>query len=865
MQAKAQSVRQPLFFAALAFGAGVWAGTRMWRPALWWIGAMLVFAAAAAYYRRRRPRTAVALALGMLAALGALGIQARDAGSSLPDVSRFTNGEQALVTAHVVRDGLVRQGAFGDQRQSVDVETEEISRDSSPTPLKAGIRLTIYSRENTEEDDPADTQPGAAVPHGYGERLRFAAKLRRPRNYGNPGALDYRGYLARQGIVALGSVRADRVEVLPGFAGSRLAWWSSRVRRSVLAQIHALWPRQGPGLMDAMLIGERAYIGRDTSVDFQRTGVYHILVVSGMNVGILAFVVFWLLKRMRVGEMGASVATVLLSLGYAYLCELGAPILRAVLMLAVFLGARLLYRERSLLNSVGAAALVLLAVDPRALFDTSFQLTFVAVVAIAGIGLPLLERTSGPYRRALRNLDATAYDLSLAPRLAQWRLDLRLVLGRLGNSFGARASKFVLVRAIRAALATWDVLVISALMQVAMTLPMATYFHRATILALPANALVVPATGLLMPAATAAVALAYIWTPLAKIPAIIAGVSLDVITGTVRILGHLRVAEVRVATPQLGMALIAAATFVFAMWAARRRALVAASGLAALAAGALWITAVPPRPQLQAAVLELTAIDVGQADSTLIVAPQGRTLLVDAAGSLGAWRSEFDFGEDVISPYLWSRGIVRLDAVALTHAHADHIGGMRAVLANFRPRELWLGPNAPTPALAALLEEAGRQGTRIVRRSGGDSFQFGGAQVRILSPPRDWQLAAKPRNNDSLVMEISYQRTAALLEGDAEQKMEREFVAAEPRADLLKVAHNGSATSTSPELLRALRPKFAVISVGAQNSFGHPRREVLSRLAAAQAATYRTDALGAVTFYLDGRSVTPKPGAPPPR
>jgi competence protein ComEC len=257
--------------------------------------------------------------------------------------------------------------------------------------------------------------------------------------------------------------------------------------------------------------------------------------------------------------------------------------------------------------------------------------------------------------------------------------------------------------------------------------------------------------------------------------------------------------------------------------------------------------------------MEVTAIDVGQGDSTLVISPAGKTLLIDAGGPFGPWRSGFDYGEDVVSPYLWRRGIARLDAVAISHAHSDHIGGLPSVLANFRPTELWLGPNPRTPALQRLLEIARQQNTAVVKRGGEDEFQFGGVQVRVLSPPRDWQPAAEPRNNDSLVLRFVCGRTAFLLAGDAERKMEPAIAAQHPQAALLKVAHNGSASSTSQPLLEAVHPQYAVISVGARNPFRHPRAEVLERLQAARVATYRTDLHGAATFYLDGETVTPAP------
>lgn len=849
--------------AALAFSAGILFARFVWHPYWMWIAAGLLIGCGAAFLSRTRPRIAYCAALVCFALVGSFAGSARDV-AHRPDTSllQFASGSEVTITANVLRDGVWRESAYGGREQSLDVHIESLSDSGSTHVVSGGARLTLFARHKsrrvaTDDDAEEDAQPSAAEPfqtYRYGQRLRLIAKLHRPLNYGNPGAFDYRGYLLSHGLVAVGSARAESIGVLPGLSGTRMQSLRWRVRRSILEHIHRTWPPDRAALMDAMLIGERAFVTRELRESFQRSGTYHILVVSGMNVGILAFVVFWLLRRFRIGAALATAITVLLACAYAYVADAGAPIIRSALMLAVYLVARLLYRDRAPLNAVGIAALTILVADPRSLFDPSFQLTFLSVAAIAGIGIPIIERTSEPYQRATRILDLVEYDATVAPRLAQFRLDLRLIISRLARFLGGRLSRMLIVGLISAALSAYELLLISALMQVSLALPMAWYFHRATSMALPANILVVPLTGVLMPSAVAAIALSYIWQPLAHVPAAVAALSLDAITGTVRLLGALRVADVRVPMPTFTVAIAAALAIAAAIVLARRHRVVAAIALTLLTVSALS-TAWPRPVERRAGTLEITAIDVGQGDSFLVITPEGKSLLIDAGGQFGNSNSEFDVGEDVVSPYLWQRGINSLDAVAISHAHSDHMGGMKAVIRNFHPRELWMGRSAPAAGLEALRQTARENGVLIVQRTAGEQFHFGGADFEVFAPTPDWELKTRVRDDDAMVLRVSYGSNSALFPGDAGRKLEQQLASKLPASDLLKIPHHGSATSTSPELLDAVRPKFAVISVGARNSFKHPRAEVLARLQAAHVATFRTDTMGAVSFYLDGSTI----------
>jgi competence protein ComEC len=487
------------------------------------------------------------------------------------------------------------------------------------------------------------------------------------------------------------------------------------------------------------------------------------------------------------------------------------------------------------------------------MFEASFQLTFLAVGFIGAFATPLLERTAYPRARALADLPDTGRDLHLARAPAQFRVEMRLLAEtlRLWTRLPERFSCQAICIPARLLLYAFQLAVVSAIVQIGLALPMVVYFHRIGFSGVSANAIVVPLMCAVIPVGFIAIFTGWAWVAKA------AGWLLAASHAAVNWHMHLE-PNWRIPDPPLWLGIAIAAGLILSVLASRAgRVWFAAAAVvqAVLLALLLWH---PFPPEIAPHELAMTVVDVGQGDSILLTFPDGKLMLVDGGGipTFGHHApSQMDIGEDVVSPYLWNRSINRIDVMVCTHAHADHIGGLPSLLENFHARQLWTGANSENPAWRALRDRAHRDGVSVVPLHRGQRFQYGGAQLEVLAPSLDYVPKAEPHNNDSLAFRVTFGRHSFLLSGDIERQVEAELVAEGlvRKTDVLKVPHHGSKTSSTAAFLDLLRPAFAVMSAGFENSYGHPHPDVLERYEERRACVLRTDLDGLVTVSSDGR------------
>ena len=813
---------------------------------------------------------------------------------SLLESGAIVPGEPVELTGILERDP-----EFAPERLYLQLRVEKTrSRPASTTPSSAERETTGVVMLLAPVSSPTSKMEFERLDLRYGARVRVMTLLERSDEFRNPGVSSFTEFLDRKGYDATGLIKSplliERLDNQRVFLPLALLYgWRSRLQTEIDSRFSA----QTAGILDAAVLGNRFNLSHATAERFREAGTFHVLVISGLHITFIGGLVLLLARRFT----KKSVLQVVTSLAvvWAYVFAVGAEssVVRAALMFTLVGLAPILVRPASSLNVLGGAALALLASRPSDLFDPSFQLTFVSVLAIVVLAWPLLQKLSeiGSWRptrdtpyppscsRWLRRLSESLFwsEREGKRELARATYNYRLFK----TPLAARLERFHLQRLLRYLFAA---ITVSVAVQLMLLPFLVLYFHRLSLASFVLN------IGISMLMAAVALIASFAML-LAQASPTLAGPFVSLANSLTWLMVHSvdpfsRVGVASLRIPEYtGWASVIYGLYYLPLlgvigslyrWQPLRPALTRHHRkrrilMIAISGQLLFLMLVichPLSERRATGKLRVDFLDVGQGDSALVTFPDNSTLLIDGGGRPGPFknldgendaeafeREARSIGESVVSEYLWWRGLDHVDYLLATHADADHIDGLNDIAQNFTVRAALVARTPETDAeylrFASTLSRRGIP-TRLI--GAGDVLEFGPVKLRVLWPAPFADSNTSSTNNDSIVLHLEFGERAVLLTGDIEKAGEEQMlsVGADLRADVIKVAHHGSKTSSIQSLVETVRPQHAIISVGQTSIFGHPNPEVVERWRNSGARVMKTGDYGTITVVTDGKDLT---------
>ncbi len=669
------------------------------------------------------------------------------------------------------------------------LETNAVKAGVEIYPVRARVKVSVYPDTFGEESI-------VETVYRTGDFLQVTGTLQEPTGPRNPKGFDYRGYLARRHIYSIISIKEKDVQLLNREESFSLdkTLADFRERASQILD-YAVGGKEG-SFLKAVLLGQRWLIEPDAADDFTRTGLAHILAISGLHVGYLVMLLNMIRSLFRIKRRIALPFQAVFLILYCLMTGASPSVTRAVIMALLYLAGGAFGRKSDIINSAGTAAFLILLIRPMDILEISFQLSFLAVCSIGLFGEPM--------QKAMRLLPKKLSALLAASLSAQ--------LG---------------------------------------TLPLTTYhFNLISPVSVLANLLVIPILGL-------ATAGGFLLIPLGMalpVPARFAAIPVRFLCSLILLItdfaAGLPYAYFRVISPSL----FTISIIYLLLWLlsrerpgfVRRPALACMGLIVVLLAGQLLIGITANKE------LKLVFLDVGQGDCSFIQTPDGKNILIDGGGEPGT-----DIGNDVLLPFLLKNGVASLDLVIMSHSHDDHISGLQPVLSQLKTRTFMeYPPQEDNPVYLEMKKTIEERGIQVISAARGQSYRIGEETlIHVLHPDPDHvqTLYQDNENNLSLVILMECGDAAVLFTGDIEKGVEYYLAGRmDKRASVLKVPHHGSNTSSTDVFLEVVSPQTAVIQTGT-NFFGHPHPEVLDRLESRNIKVYRNDIHGAVILqYHDG-------------
>lgn len=881
----------PLVWLSVFFAAGIWFGKVA--PSNWVTCLLIVLTSltiAVCLFGRRMSAIFIALAFIGLGALQFSVVIRNPDGNQLKDLydsAQIRSGDPVEVEGLLTRSPETLVGG-----KFIFIKAERISYKGKHFNFSGNVRLFTPIPDDVTDDEykNLDLQ--------YGSKILFACELKREDNYLNPGVGLQKEMLDQQGIDAVCNLKSPLlVDKLSDSTDLSLIAQIYRIRQTVIDKFRNTFDPSTSSVLIASLFGNKYFLDKRTAEVFREGGTFHVLVISGLHItfigGILLLIVRIFTKN-RIFQFAVA-CTVL----WIYALAVGAevPVIRATLMFTILLFPFVSNRRGTLFNSLGASVLILLVWRPEDLFSHSFHLTLVSVAAIITMAFPLIEkmRAIGAWSPTIENPFPPNVP-SVLLRVCEmiywrenvWKRDVarQIWAAELFKSpYLPSLARRGLQNSVRYLA---EGLIVSIVVQIWLLPILIVYFNRISLFGVILNLWVginlavesfMAITAVTLKQFSDSLAAPFIeftellnWT-LVSIPRIL--IDFDIASVRVPVYsGNFKAIYLVYFVPLIAL------TFLLNHWnpfrvgglgrLTRIRLYCGRAFIFSLIIFGVFIIFHPFSAPFVDGRLKIDFLDVGQGDSALITFPNGETMLVDGGGRMNFNKTQVqneddefagDFepdtrsiGEMVVSKFLWENGYSKVDYILATHADADHIQGLSDVAENFTIKKAFVGrtpnENEEFSKLYSVLTKRGI-GIEIIGR--GDIISIAGVKIEVLFPEHSRSAGALSGNNESIVLRLTYGNRKFLLTGDIEKETEKTLASAsEIDADIVKVAHHGSRTSSIPEFVSATKAIYAIIPVGRRSAFGHPHNEVVERWRESGAKVLTTGERGTISISTDG-------------
>ena len=620
----------------------------------------------------------------------------------------------------------------------------------------------------------------------YGDSLYIEGELKQPEEARNYKGYNYKQYLKTKKII--GTVELEKAKILKSSNGSFI----HNIQKYIRDTINGTLTDEEGNLLLAILLGDKDKLSEDIQESFKTSNLSHMLAVSGAHVSYIILGLTYVLQNSIIGKKNGKIVCMIFLLIFMAITNFTPSVTRACIMAVLTLFSGIIYRKSDVYTNISVAALITLIFNPYSLLDLGFQLSYGGTIGIIIFIKRIQEKKS--------------------------------------NSKVINYIKQMALVSIYA-----NIIIIPIMMY---------HFNTVSFTFIISNIMASPILGIIVITGFLFIIASITVKPLTRLIAIFIKPILSILIKISQICSKLPFSNILVVTPYMFNVISYYAIILYCIKSKKNNKCKIIICLLIVLILINFIIYIFPQK------LRIFFIDVGQGDSTLIITPDKKTVLIDGGGS-----DSFDVGEKVLLPYLLDRRILKIDYVLISHFDTDHCGGILTIMEKVKVKNIIISEQAEHSENYERFKKLMlHKKIRLIEVKKGDKIKIGRySEFKILFPTSRL-LSENPLNNNSIVAQFNYNNFKMLFTGDIEKLAEQQILKtekAEIRADILKVAHHGSKTSSIPEFIKAVRPKIALIGVGKNNTFGHPNQQTIKNLENIRCRIYRTDLQGEIIIKID--------------